>query len=141
MKTSALISVGVVALMALAVVVATSARVIVVKSSYEVTRPSATETRAVVREVTAYTLGRVEETDDTPCIGASNKDLCKLAEQGIQTCASNEFPFGTRLLVGEIECVVEDRMARKYSDRVDIAMLDRDLALKFGRQELVVIVK
>ena len=89
MKTNALISVGVIALLALAGIVVTSERTIVVKSVRAVTRSSATETRAVVREVTAYTLGRVEETDDTPCIGASNKDLCKLAEQGIQTCASN----------------------------------------------------
>lgn len=95
-------------------------------------RKSATMTRVV----TAYTLGRVEETDDSPCIGASNKDLCEIVRNGIGVCASNEFPLYTRLMVGDFECIVLDRMNARYPDRIDIAMLEYWQARMFGKQNL-----
>ena len=91
-----------------------------------------------VRTVTAYTLGRVEENDSDPCIGAYNDNLCELAEKGVQICATREFPKGTLLKVGDIECVVLDKTSRKYAGRVDLAKLDYNEAIKFGINELQV---
>jgi len=87
------------------------------------------------REVTSYTLGRVAETDDNPCIGAFNDNLCELAVTQ-NVCASNEFPKGTKLLVGDIECIVMDRMNSRYQYRIDLASLSYDSAIKFGRKNL-----
>ncbi len=96
---------------------------------------------AGIRTVTAYTLGRAEETDDSPCIGAYNDNLCELAAKGVKICASNEFPRGTILKIGELECVVLDRMNPKYKTEVDLAGLDYQKNLEFGRKELSVIIK
>lgn len=71
--------------------------------------------------VTMYT-SRAAETDDSPCIAANNKDICKLLEQGVQTCASNDYAFGTKLKIeGLGTCIVMDRMNRRYTgkSRVD----------------------
>lgn len=71
--------------------------------------------------VTGYT-SRVEETDSTPCIGAYGHDICKRLRQGLQTCASNDFPRGTILHVeGLGDCTVLDRMSTRYTGtgRVD----------------------
>lgn len=58
------------------------------------------------------------------------------------TCAANWVPFGTTL---EIEGVgtrtVQDRMARRFSDRVDIYFRDHQRALEFGIKKLKVMVK
>lgn len=76
--------------------------------------------RTVTRTVTGYT-SRVEETDDTPCISADGSDICKLASPTYRVCASNAYPFKARLSIeGVGTCVVHDRMASKYSDRVDV---------------------
>ena len=91
-----------------------------------------------VREITGYTLGREEETDDTPCIGAYGHDLCELARQGVQVCASNEFPAFTKLYIGNIECEILDRMNRRYKNRIDLAFLTHAEALEFGLKELIV---
>lgn len=86
--------------------------------------------------VTSYTLGRPEENDNTPCIGAYNINLCELAKQGIKICASNAYKKDTKLKVGEIECVVLDKMNLRYKDRVDVATLDYLEAKTFGKQIL-----
>lgn len=93
-----------------------------------------------LRTVTAYNLGDVAQTDDSPCIGASNKNLCEMQEQGVKIAAANFVPFGTRLRIhGEIY-EVWDRMNSKYPNRVDIAMslAEKERALKFGKQILEV---
>ena len=100
-----------------------------------VSRAEVSDIRGIV---TAYTLGRVEETDDTPCVGASNLDLCAIVRGGGVVYASNGYPLGTVLSVGGKKGVVLDRMARRYTTEIDIAMLDYQEALQFGRQELVV---
>ena len=93
------------------------------------------------RYVTAYNVGVVAQTDNTPCIGASGKDLCELVGQGISICAANFVPLGTRL---EIEgfgvCLVEDRMNARYTSRVDIAMGPNEItrAKEFGLKKLKV---
>lgn len=94
--------------------------------------------RAEVRVSTAYTLGNPAETDDTPCIGASNLDLCEIVRAGGVVYASNEFPLHTRISVDGVEGIVLDRMNKRYTNRIDIAMLDRSKALAWGKREVSV---
>jgi len=93
---------------------------------------------AIERTVTAYTL-RPEETDDTPCIGAYGDDLCEISKS-VQVCASNEFGRGTKLKVGDVECIVLDRMSPRFKNRVDLVINNLGEALQFGRQTLEVAV-
>jgi 3D (Asp-Asp-Asp) domain-containing protein len=91
----------------------------------------------IVREVTAYNVGVREQTSDSPCIGASGKDLCRLVDEGQNVCAANFVDLGTVLRIAELgECVVLDRMHRRFSHRVDIAMRGDAVeeALEFGLQ-------
>lgn len=100
--------------------------------------PLATTPQATA-SVSAYTLGRVEENDADPCIGAYNNDLCAMVKAGASICASNGYPKNTKLKIVEldIECVVLDKMNRRYQEGyVDIAMLDHRQALEFGRKVL-----
>lgn len=81
--------------------------------------------------VTAYNLGDRSQTDDTPCIGASNVDLCTLLKLKIPICAANFVPLGSKLTVeGYGECYVLDRMNPKYGQRVDIAFPKGDKRAK-----------
>lgn len=71
------------------------------------------------RTVTMYT-SRPEETDNTPCIGAKGEDQCVLWKKGQNLCATNEFPLDTVLKIeGLGECLVYDRMNRRYETNVD----------------------
>ncbi len=95
----------------------------------------------MVREVTAYNVGVREQTSDNACIGAAGKDLCRLVRQGRSICAANFVALGTVLRIERFgECVVLDRMHRRFRHRVDIAMRDDAVeeALEFGLQRRVV---
>lgn len=107
-------------------------------ANFVVARPQMEEQSlpAVIKTVTAYSLSK-DETDLSPCIGAYNDNLCTLK---IAVCASNEYKRGTRLLVGDRECVVLDRMNRKYNRRVDLLMPTKQDAYNFGIKELPVAV-
>jgi len=60
------------------------------------------------------------QTDSTPCISASGKDICAMFERGINVCAANGVPFGTKIKIDGLGvCEVWDRMSRRYSDRID----------------------
>ncbi|RKZ11041.1 hypothetical protein DRQ25_00850 [Candidatus Fermentibacteria bacterium] len=94
-----------------------------------------------IREVTAYNVGDVAQTDDTPCIGAWGDDLCEMLDWGIKVCASNSFAKGTHLNIKHYgECIVLDRMNSRYTNRIDIAMklTEKERAIKFGLQKLEV---
>lgn len=93
--------------------------------------------RAAPRIVTAYTSSPAE-TDSDPCIGASNQNLCSLYAEGTGICASNAYPFGTRLKVeGFGDCTVLDRMNSRYPERVDVYMgFDRPRALNWGVKQV-----
>jgi len=99
-----------------------------------------------IREVTAYNVGDINQTDNTPCIGAYPKvNLCEKVAKGKKVCAANFVPLGTELLITapngwNFHCVVWDRMASKNAQRVDIAMnlWEKDRAMKFGMQNLTV---
>jgi 3D (Asp-Asp-Asp) domain-containing protein len=79
--------------------------------------------------ITAYSSSR-DETDDTPFITASGKHV----RRGI--VAANWLPFGARVRIpkvfGRRVLVVEDRMNRRFSSRVDVWMHSKRLAKRFG---------
>lgn len=91
------------------------------------------------REVSAYNAGDRNQTDNSPCIGASGVDICNLLDHGICVFAANFVPLGTYLNIDGIgECQVLDRMNKKYPNRVDIAMplSEKKKALEFGVQNI-----
>ena len=75
------------------------------------------------RIVTAYNAGDPNQTDDTPCIDASNTNICQALDQGELRCAANFVKLGTKIHIDKIgTCLVTDRTNRRYKNRVDIAM-------------------
>jgi len=83
--------------------------------------------------ITAYN-SEPGQTDDSPCITANNFNVC---EHGVEdTIAANFLAFGTKVkipeLFGDRVFVVRDRMNKRFSDRVDIWMLEKPDAIKFG---------
>jgi len=94
-----------------------------------------------VRVVTAYNVGDRSQTDDTPCIDASNSNICLALDRGEKRCAANFVPLGTQLHIQNYgTCTVTDRMNRRYKNRVDVAFPkhEKSKALKFGKQKLYV---
>lgn len=76
-----------------------------------------------VRHITAYNAGDPNQTDDSPCIAARGDNICTLLAQGEKICAANFVPYGTRLYIdGWGECIVLDRMAKRFGEYVDVAM-------------------
>jgi len=88
----------------------------------EVTRIEAT--------IFAYT-NRVEETDSTPNITASGKEV----REGIIACPVY-LPFGTLIEIDDEIYICEDRMAKRYQQEnyFDIFLFDLEAAKTFGRQ-------
>ncbi|MCK4553622.1 3D domain-containing protein [Candidatus Parcubacteria bacterium] len=83
--------------------------------------------------MTAYN-SEIGQTDDSPCITANGFNLC---EHNIEdTIAANFLRFGAKVkipdLFGNKVFIVRDRMNKKYSDRVDVWMVDKGEAKKFG---------
>lgn len=83
--------------------------------------------------ITAYT-SEAAQTDDSPCITASGFNLC---ERGIEdTVAANFLRFGTKIkipdLFGDKVFIVRDRMNSRHTDRLDIWMVNKSDAKKFG---------
>ena len=81
------------------------------------------------------------QTDATPCISADGSDICKLKQQGEESCAA-ALPFGTKVNIpGFGVCIVRDRLAPKYAYRIDIYMGGADqiqTAKKWGKRKLMV---
>jgi 3D (Asp-Asp-Asp) domain-containing protein len=91
----------------------------------------------LVREVTAYNVGVRGQTGDRPCLGATGENLCRLVARGLKVCAANFVDPETILHIeGYGECIVLDRMNRRFAHRVDIAMRkdEVDRAQEFGIQ-------
>ena len=77
------------------------------------------EKEGVHRTVTMYT-SAPEQTDSSPCISARGHNICELWDRGYNLCASNAFAIGTILRIDKLEeCIVLDRMASKYPNRID----------------------
>jgi len=94
-----------------------------------------------LREVTAYNVGDPDQNYGDPCESANGEDICAALDSGFRRCAANFVPFGTVLHIAHFGvCTVTDRMHRRYSDRVDIAMKkhEKQRALEFGRRRLKV---
>lgn len=94
-----------------------------------------------VKRMTAHITGyssTPDQTDDTPFITAAGTHV----RDGI--VAANFLPLYTRIkipeLFGEKVFVVEDRMAKRFQDRVDIWFADRPTARKFGIKQAEVVV-
>lgn len=95
--------------------------------------------------VTAYA-AVPEQTDASPCIAASGMDICQLnmnlGTLGVDSiCASNDFPFGTKLLInGQGTCMVLDRMNARYTaqNRIDLFAGSALEASLFGLKRLAV---
>ncbi len=104
-------------------------------SILEINVPTVPKTIRVV--LTAYS-STPDQTDDTPFITASNTHV----RDGV--VAANFLAFGTKVQIPEIfgdkVFTVEDRMAKKHSDKIDIWFPERHLAKRFGVQEAEVIV-
>lgn len=87
--------------------------------------------------ITAYS-STPDQTDDTPFITASNTWV----RDGV--VAANFLPFNTRIVIPEIfgdkVFVVEDRMHRRFGNRVDIWFPSRALAKRFGIKKAEIIV-
>ena len=86
------------------------------------------------RVITAYNAVE-EQTDNTPCISASGMNVCKTYKR---VCASNEFPFGTLLLINGRVWDVQDRTNSRYNYRIDLLMDDYDEAMEWGSRVLEV---
>jgi len=90
-------------------------------------------------KVTAYN-SEAAQTDASPCITANGFNLC---EHGIEdTVAANFLKFGTKVrfpeVYGEKVFIVRDRMNKRYNDRMDIWMLEKQDAKNFGIKTLKV---
>ncbi len=87
------------------------------------------EVRTKKVTLTAYS-STVDQTDDTPFIAASGKRVY----DGM--IATNFLPFGTKVkipeLFGDKVFTVDDRMNRRYTERVDIWFSERSDAIRFG---------
>jgi len=79
-----------------------------------------------------------DQTDDTPFTTASNTRV----RDGV--VAANFLDFGTRVKIpavfGDKVFTVEDRMAKKHNNKMDIWFPERYLAKNFGVQEADVII-
>ena len=86
-------------------------------------------------KITAYS-STPDQTDDTPFIMASGKHVYDGA------IATNFLPLGTKVrfpeLFGDKVFTVEDRMNRRFQDRIDIWMETRTEALNFGMRSTTV---
>jgi len=76
------------------------------------------------------------QTDASPCITASGLNVCKRNQEDI--IAANFLPFGTKIkipkLYGDRIFYVQDRMNKKYSQRIDVWLKNYSEAKKFGCQ-------
>ena len=88
---------------------------------------------AGIHTLTAYN-SEAYQTDASPCTTANMFDVC---EHGVEdTIAANFLRFGTKVripdLFGDRIFIVRDRMNKRYPNRVDVWMINKDDALKFG---------
>ena len=85
--------------------------------------------RSVAVIITGYS-STVDQTDDTPYITAWN------TQTRLGVVAANWLPFGTNIripeLFGDRIFIVEDRMHRRNSHKLDIWFQSREEALRFG---------
>jgi 3D (Asp-Asp-Asp) domain-containing protein len=59
-------------------------------------------------------------------------------KQGVTIAASRNIPFGTRMFILGHIYTVQDRLAAKYDNRIDIYFTNHNEALKFGKRTIKV---
>ncbi|MCX6731821.1 MAG: hypothetical protein NTX55_02435 [Candidatus Parcubacteria bacterium] len=120
------------ALIALSMIMATSSAK--VEPVVHVDNP-VKEIREITVPITAYS-STPDQTDDSPFIVANGT----FVHDGV--VAANFLPFGTKIKIpgvfGEKVFTVEDRMHRRFKQRIDVWFPDRQSALKFGYKILKV---
>ena len=89
-----------------------------------------------VAEVSAYTASD-DECGNSKGITASGTHV----KQGRTIAAPSWIPFGTKVIIGGHEYLVEDRGGYISDNRLDIYMDSRDDAVEFGRKKLEVTVE
>lgn len=63
-------------------------------------------------------------------------------KQGITVAGPRKYKFGTKIQIeGVGERVIQDRLAKKYDNRIDLFFESHKEALKFGKRSLAVIVE
>lgn len=86
---------------------------------------------------TAYN-SEAAQCDDSPCITANGFNVCEHGHE--DTIAANFLPFNTKVRIpdefGDRIFVVRDRMNKRYSDRIDIWMKDKQSAKNFGVRQV-----
>ena len=104
-------------------------------SLWGVNQPVPPKTMKIV--LTAYS-STPDQTDSTPFITASNSRV----RDGV--VAANFLAFGTKVKIpgifGDKVFTVEDRMAKKHNDKIDIWFSERYLAKNFGIKSADVII-
>ncbi len=89
--------------------------------------------RTIYVTATAYS-STVDQTDSTPCIAAKGFNLCEHNKEDV--IATNYLPIGTKVrfpeLYGDEIFSVQDRMNKRYYERVDFWMKTREKAKNFG---------
>ena len=93
--------------------------------------------RVMYVSATAYS-STPDQTDGSPCTTANGYNVCKNNQENV--LAANFLPFGTKVrmpdMYGDRVFVVQDRMARRFSDRIDVWMKTRDAAMQFGYRKV-----
>jgi 3D (Asp-Asp-Asp) domain-containing protein len=63
----------------------------------------------------------------------------KPAKEGVTIAAPRSIPFGTKLLIEGLGVrVVQDRLAKRFDNRIDVFFSNHNRALKFGKKTLKV---
>lgn len=108
-------------------------------SADEIITSKETPKKIVYVTVTAYS-STPDQTDNTPCITANGYNLCEENEENV--IAANFLPLGTKVKIpdhfGDQEFYVQDRMNKRFSNRVDVWMKTREAAQEFGVKKLKV---
>lgn len=87
---------------------------------------------AKVATITAYCKCEI-------CCGKWSKtDKWKSLKAGRSIAASRSIPFGTRVKIGKKIYVVEDRLAKRYDNRIDIYFNTHQEAKEFGIKQIKV---
>lgn len=110
-----------------------------IPATAEIITPKETPKKVVYVTVTAYS-STPDQTDNTPCTTANGYNLCEENEENV--VAANFLPFGTKVKIpdhfGDQEFYVQDRMNKRFSNRVDVWMKTREAAREFGIRKLKV---
>tara|TARA_Y100000310_G_scaffold319693_2_gene375277 strand:- start:3494 stop:3967 length:474 start_codon:yes stop_codon:yes gene_type:complete len=96
-----------------------------------------TSTEGIRGIVTAYT-ATASETDDSPCITASGLNVCP---EPFPVVANNCYPFGTMVVIANVEYTVHDRKNSRYGcEWWDILLPTQKEALQWGIQEKEIVI-